>query len=51
VEGTMVPGGHFQSTRLMVSHNNEYKVPDKAHPLDEKQLRKMIESADASQGN
>jgi cytochrome c-type biogenesis protein CcmE len=51
VEGTMVPGGHFQSTRLMVSHNNEYKVPDQAHPVDEKQLRKMIESADASEGS
>ena len=50
VEGTMVRGagnGYFQSTRLMVSHNNEYKTPDAAHPVDEKQLRKMIESAEA----
>jgi cytochrome c-type biogenesis protein CcmE len=49
VEGTMVRGagsGYFQSSRLMVSHNNEYKAPDKAHPVDQKQLRKMIESAD-----
>lgn len=49
VEGTMVPGGYFQSSRLMVSHNNEYKTPDAKHPVDQKQLRKMIESADASQ--
>ncbi|HEX6084305.1 MAG TPA: cytochrome c maturation protein CcmE [Thermoanaerobaculia bacterium] len=52
VEGTMVRGagnGHFQSTRLMVSHNNEYKAPDAAHPVDQKQLRKMIESADAAE--
>jgi len=50
VEGTMVRGagsGYFQSTRLMVSHNNEYKTPDAAHPVDEKQLRKMIETAEA----
>ena len=49
VEGTMVRGagsGYFQSSRLMVSHNNEYKAPDAAHPVDEKQLRKMIESAE-----
>jgi len=54
VEGTMVRGagsGYFQSSRLMVSHNNEYKAPDKAHPVDQEKLRKMIESADASQGN
>lgn len=52
VEGTMVRGagsGHFQSSRLMVSHNNEYKAPDAAHPMDQKQLRKMIESADAGE--
>ncbi len=54
VEGTMIRGagnGYFQSSRLMVSHNNEYKAPDKAHPVDQEKLRKMIESADASQGN
>lgn len=27
VEGTMVRGGYFQSDRLMVSHNNEYRAP------------------------
>ena len=51
VEGTMVRGagnGYFQSSRLMVSHNNEYKTPDAKHPVDQKQLRKMIESADAN---
>lgn len=46
VEGTMVRGGYFQSNRLMVSHNNEYKAPEKGHPVDEKQLRKMIESTE-----
>jgi cytochrome c-type biogenesis protein CcmE len=46
VEGTMVRGGYFQSSRLMVSHNNEYKAPEKGHAVDEKQLRKMIESTE-----
>ncbi len=49
VEGTMVHGGgsgYFQSNRLMVSHNNEYKAPKGAHPVDQKQLRKMIESTE-----
>jgi cytochrome c-type biogenesis protein CcmE len=54
VEGTMVRGagsGYFQSNRLMVSHNNEYKAPDAAHPVDQKQLRKMIESTEGVEGN
>jgi cytochrome c-type biogenesis protein CcmE len=51
VEGTMVRGGYFQSSRLMVSHNNEYKAPAKGHPVDEKQLRKMIESTEGLEGN
>jgi cytochrome c-type biogenesis protein CcmE len=46
VEGTMVRGGYFESQRLMVSHNNEYKAPEKGHTMDQKQLRKMIESSD-----
>ena len=49
VEGTMVHGNggsYFQSSRLMVSHNNEYKAPAKGHPVDQKQLRKMIESTE-----
>jgi cytochrome c-type biogenesis protein CcmE len=45
VEGTMVPGGYFQSSRLMVSHSNEYKAPDQKHSLDQKTIKKMIESA------
>ncbi len=46
VEGTMVRGGYFQSNRLMVSHNNEYKAPEKGHTMDQQQLRKMIEASD-----
>lgn len=46
VEGTMVNGGYFKSSRLMVSHNNEYKAPEKGHAVDQKQLKKMIESTE-----
>jgi cytochrome c-type biogenesis protein CcmE len=51
VEGTMVRGGYFQSNRLMVSHNNEYKPPAKGHTMDQNQLRKMIEAQDPAKGN
>jgi cytochrome c-type biogenesis protein CcmE len=44
VEGTMVPGGYFQSSRLMVSHNNEYKAPEKGHPVDRQELERMMKS-------
>jgi len=44
VEGTMVRGGYFQSNRLMVSHSNEYKPPEKGHPMDRKALEKMMKS-------
>lgn len=49
VEGTMMPGGYFQSSRLMVSHNNEYKAPEKGHPVDRKELERMMKSVE--QGN
>jgi len=46
VEGTMLRSGYFQSNRLMVSHNNQYKPPAKGHPVNQKELRKMIESTE-----
>ena len=46
VEGTMVKGGYFQSSRLMVSHNNEYKAPEKGHPLDDKKIKEMMKSTE-----
>ena len=49
VEGTMVKGGYFQSNRLMVSHNNEYKAPEAGHPVDRKELERMMKSVE--QGN
>lgn len=46
VEGTMVKGGYFESNRLMVSHNNEYKAPEGGHPVDRKELEKLMKSMD-----
>lgn len=43
MEGTMTPGGFFTSERLMVSHDNEYRVPDDPANTD---TRKLIESAE-----
>jgi len=40
VEGTMVRSGYFQSDRLMVSHNNEYRAPKAGERIDAKQLIK-----------
>jgi cytochrome c-type biogenesis protein CcmE len=34
VEGTMVRGGYFQSDRLMVSHNNEYRAPKEGQKVN-----------------
>jgi cytochrome c-type biogenesis protein CcmE len=38
VEGTMTRGGYFQSDRLMVSHNNEYRAPKAGEPINAKAL-------------
>jgi cytochrome c-type biogenesis protein CcmE len=46
VEGTMVRGGYFESSRLMVSHNNEYKAPEKGHPVDKKELERMMKTVE-----
>jgi hypothetical protein len=40
----MVGAGYFQSNRLMVSHNNEYKAPAKGHPIDRKELDRLMKS-------
>lgn len=40
VEGTMVRDGYFQSDRLMVSHNNEYRAPKEGEAINAKSLIK-----------
>ena len=44
VEGTMNRAGYFQSSRLMVSHDNNYKPPEKGHPVDRKELERMMKA-------
>ena len=46
VEGTMTRAGYFQCNRLMVSHNNEYKAPKAGHPIDKKELQKLMRSTE-----
>lgn len=46
VEGTMTRGGTFESHRLMVSHNNEYKAPADGHPMDKKELEKLMRTTE-----
>lgn len=46
VEGTMDRGGYFKSSRLMVSHSNEYKAPEKGHSVDKKELQKLMKSTE-----
>lgn len=38
VEGTMTRAGHFESQRLMVSHDNEYRAPGDEYQGDVKEL-------------
>ena len=46
VEGTMVRGGHFESSRLMVSHDNEYKAPDKPHKMTQEEFKKLMKTTE-----
>jgi cytochrome c-type biogenesis protein CcmE len=47
VEGTMVRAGFFESDRLMVSHNNEYRSPKDGQPVDAKTLIESTKGVDA----
>ncbi|HET7435619.1 MAG TPA: cytochrome c maturation protein CcmE [Thermoanaerobaculia bacterium] len=46
VEGTMVRGGYFESSRLMVSHSNEYKAPKNGHSMNKEELQKLMRSTE-----
>jgi cytochrome c-type biogenesis protein CcmE len=46
VEGTMVPGGTFESHRLMVSHSNQYEAPKDGHVMDSKELEKRMRTTE-----
>ena len=46
VEGTMTRNGYFESHRLMVSHNNQYKAPKSGHSMDRKELEKLMKTTE-----
>ncbi len=54
VEGTMTRSGWFESQRLMVSHNNEYKAPQDGEPgeagVDVKALMRSLQEAESKGG-
>lgn len=43
VEGTMTPEGIFKTNRLMVKHDNEYRVPEDHDPRTMKELMKSLQ--------
>ena len=42
VEGTMTSEGHFTSSRQMVSHDNEYRIPEEGEKVDTEALIKQV---------
>lgn len=46
VEGTMLRNGSFQSSRLMVSHSNEYRAPKTGHAMDEKEIKRLMKTTE-----
>lgn len=50
VEGTMTTDGYFQGTRLLVSHDNEYKAPEEGQPVDTKDLMQTTEGLPVAEG-
>jgi cytochrome c-type biogenesis protein CcmE len=48
VEGTMTPAGHFQGNRLMVSHNNEYRIP--AEGKADVNVKEMMRTTEGLEG-
>ncbi len=43
VEGTMGRDGHFETQRLMVKHDNEYRAPGEGEEKDMKELMKSLQ--------
>ena len=50
VEGTMTRAGYFQGNRLMVSHNNEYRVPGDGQKVDAKAMMKTTVGLEGDAG-
>ncbi len=43
VEGTLRADGHFETERLMVKHNNEYKAPKEGETPNIKELERTLD--------
>ena len=50
VEGTMTSEGYFRGTRLLVSHDNEYKAPEEGQPVDTKKMMETTEGLPVAEG-
>jgi cytochrome c-type biogenesis protein CcmE len=50
VEGTMTRAGYFQGNRLMISHNNEYRVPGEGSKVDAKAMMKTTVGLEGDAG-
>jgi len=49
LEGTMLQDGTFESRRLMVKHDNEYRIPEGADMRDMKEMMKSMQFEDQSE--
>lgn len=43
IEGTVDSSGQFQSRRMMVKHDNEYKAPQAGQQVDEEKMKKEMQ--------
>lgn len=48
VEGTMTPADYFESTRLMVSHGNDYQAPQDGEAVDAISLMKSTDGLESA---
>jgi cytochrome c-type biogenesis protein CcmE len=50
IEGTMNRAGYYDGSKLMVSHNNEYKAPKDLEHVDTKEMMKSTEGLSLENG-
>ncbi len=47
VEGTLTSGGVFESDRLLVKHDNQYKAPEDGRDVDMNAMMKSLEGGES----
>lgn len=50
IEGTMNRSGYFDGSKLMVSHNNQYRAPKAGQPVDTREMMKSTEGLSMDDG-